>query len=153
MKITTQRKCWLGILLLLVIVAGACKKDKPVVVAPSELQGYWTENKTYEQSLILSKSIHFFRDSVHFMYSDQAILQHTYIKGKFRIQGNSLIKNFKEIMIGRGNKVISTDPVSGIYLENARFTLKDYILTINYIDYPAGVATPTTVVFYPFPAN
>lgn len=150
MKITTQRKGLVTILLLLVIVAGACKKDKPGAVFPIELTGYWLENVRFDGSVISYKEIHFWGDSVKFTSVDVASYQFTSARGTYSTQGDKLITNFKEVTVHRGGKMISRGPVSGSYLENATYTLNAINLTLNYTTYPADAPMNTTIVFNRF---
>jgi len=151
MKITTQRKVWSGILLLLVIVAGACKKDKEKVVIPT-LLGAWMEVVRFDGPLIRYRTMGLLNDSLitfttHNVSNGSYVL--TTVTSIYHTDGQKLITNFKEMVVsefGTG-KIISKGPVSGKYLDNATYVLDATSLTINYTDYISDGPVPAVIVF------
>ncbi|RAJ34212.1 hypothetical protein [Pedobacter cryoconitis] len=148
MKATPIWKC---LLLFLLIVVIACKKDKLAVVSPPELVGSWSEDVSANEAGKSSRGLMFSKDSIYFTTSDHASRQVTYIQGTYSTQENKLIANFKEIVVRQNNDwVISRTPVTSTYLENATYVMDRYKLTLNYSGSTSDGPKPAVIIFNRF---
>lgn len=134
-------------LLLVILLASACKKDK---VQPdvdyNTLQGTWRNETTVPGSSSLLKIT---KDSI-FITSRYTVGTDNEVQynGTYKTKGDSLQTQFTETTFKQNNVVISKTTVNFQIFNKATFIVNDNMLVIKYLTYPAEapVVTKNTYV-------
>ena len=140
---TTKQLRTSGLLLLLTISIFACKKDKVTPEPKDALTGPWHETAGFNNNRTL-----FFRTGGNFrmeMMDSIGTKTFTAFIGKYSILDDKLKVNItSEVETSAYGEIITTTPVNYTLFENGKFSVDDFVLTINYTTYPAGVPTAAT---------
>lgn len=125
-----------GTLICSLLVTGACKKDKKET-EPVKLLGGWVDTSkgpaAYTQLTFNAKG----EFSSTLLFHDNGKTSGTTYSGTYTIKGDSLKIAIKEKTEADQNSKIVVTPSSFNIFEKATFVLKDNVLTIKYITYPA----------------
>lgn len=142
-----MKTTFLGSLLIILLLAVACKKENAQQSANSGLVGTWTEQSGPAG---MNRSLMFGRDSIYFVIWDSstpATSQVTYINGTYSTDGHQLSTHFKETVIRQNNnQVIYRAPFIGTLFDNATYELSGNRLVLHYTSYPADAPVATTMV-------
>lgn len=135
-----------GFLLLLCISIFACKKDKTTSKPKDALTGAWHESAGFNNNRTL-----FFRDGGDFrMEMMDSIGTRTFVTyiGKYSILENKLKVNItSEVETSAYGEIIKTTPVNYTLFENGKFSINNFVLTINHSTSTAGIPTDTTTKY------
>ncbi|MCX2484654.1 hypothetical protein [Pedobacter sp. MR2016-24] len=130
------------LLLVLSVVTVACKKDDKK--EKDVLTGTWTETppQTYSQTLRFESDARF---AMEYLHPDGAAK--TTFRGKYVIKGDSLKINIQEMLELQSSGTVVRTPANSVMFEKGTFSVRDNVLTINYITYPADAPVQTQSKF------
>ena len=128
---------------LMVLLLGftSCKKDK----ADHELWGEWREKELTG----LSRRINFNANNSFFMAvtTESAPNISTALIGTYTLQGDVLKVTITEKLVYEVGKPDQKSPDQTKLFENATFSIKDNVLTLNYTTYPADAPVATVAKY------
>ena len=130
------------LLLVLSVVMVSCKKDDKV--EKDVLNGAWVETplQTYNHPLRFESDGRF---AMEYLHPDGSAK--TTFNGKYLIKGDSLKVNIQEMLEQQGSGTVVRTPANSVMFEKGTFSIRDNVLTINYITYPADAPVQTQSKF------
>ena len=134
--------CRLIILFSFLLIS--CKKNGTENLPKDELTGVWSEMSTgYTRVLIFEPGN---RITIQIKNSQNADW-HIKLTGKYVINGDNLDVNITEQSEKQSQGSVVTSPVNIRWFDSGKFNIKNFVLTINYITYPADAAVDTESKF------
>jgi len=136
-----------GLLLMLSVCFVACKKDNNSK-SNSALMGVWqqTPKESYNSTITFATDSKFSMDLVALENTSYLLTN----SGKYSVKGDSLIVNVLQSVekVGGKSEVRTFDNNNkNVLYEKATYSIKDNILTLSYISYPADAPIRTEVKF------
>ena len=130
-----------GLLIMLSVLLVSCKKKDDVKVAKRDiLTGSWSETSQKPYNRIL----HFETDGKFSMeVLDNTGYANLTLKGKYVIEGDSLTVTLLESVEQQGGGKEIKTLINNKIFEKGTFNVKDFVLTLNYITYPADAPVLT----------
>ena len=133
-------------LLLIVLFASACKKDKVQPdVEVNTLQGTWKDN---ESTPNFNRYLKLTPDSIFLIFKPIGTFnEEHYFSGTYTIKGDSLKADFNESVSKINNKLVDRIKIYGQVLDNATYRLNNNFLFLKYVTYPADAPMVTRTTF------
>lgn len=132
-----------ALLFILTFTATSCKK-KVVEKNNEPLEGSWEEtpSQSYPRRIVFDRNGQF---SMKFLGTD-GYPQLT-LNGIYTVKGDSLLVKIRESLEKQdsGNIIKTTSNID--LFDKGTFNIKDFVLTINYLSYPADGPVPTQIKF------
>jgi hypothetical protein len=131
-------------LLMLSALLFSCKKKDNEFKKSDELTGSWyeTSRQTYIRRLNFQPGGKFAMD---ILGTDSKV--QTTLNGRYVINGNTLsVTSFEIVETQPSGKVVTTKMEDKLF-DKATFNIKNLVLTIDYVSYPADAPVPTQATF------
>jgi len=130
------------LLIVLSVVVVSCKKsDKD---EKDVLNGAWIETplQNYSRTLRFESGGRF---AMEYHHTDHSVK--TTLNGNYVIKGDSLKVNIQEMLEQQSSGTVVRTPANSVMFEKGTFSIRDKVLTINYITYPADAPVQTQLNF------
>jgi len=133
-----------GLLILLSLTMLSCKKNAEENLPKDALTGAWQEIATgYNRVLIFDPG----NKITILVRMSQNVDWSLKLTGKYTVDGDNLTAKITEQTERQSSGALITTPVNFQWFDKGKFSVKNFVLTINYKTYPADAPVDTESKF------